>query len=218
MTILRRVMRDPDYRRPSRDEALRLVEDTEPEALLTRAATLRDAGFGRVVTYSRKVFIPLTTLCRDVCHYCTFAQPPRAGEPAYLTIDEAVDIARRGAEAGCREALFTLGDKPERRYPQAAREALVGARASRRRSAICVSRQRELVLDGRPACCLTLNPGDGQPGRSRGRCARSVGVPWASCSRRSPTGLLARRGRPTTARPDKVPDVGASRPCGWPAR
>src|SRR5207237_5532210 len=75
------------------------------------------------VTYSPKVFIPLTKLCRDVCHYCTFAAPPRRGESAYMSIDEVLAIARAGAAAGCREALFTLGDKPELRY-RAAREEL----------------------------------------------------------------------------------------------
>jgi FO synthase len=77
----------------------------------------------RVVTYSPKVFIPLTKLCRDVCHYCTFARPPRRGERAYMTADEVLAVARAGAEAGCHEALFTLGDKPELRY-RAAREEL----------------------------------------------------------------------------------------------
>src|SRR5205085_2221657 len=67
--------------------------------------------------------IPLTKLCRDVCHYCTFAAPPRRGERAYLTADEVLEIARAGADAGCTEALFTLGDKPELRY-RAAREEL----------------------------------------------------------------------------------------------
>ena len=76
-----------------------------------------------LVTYSPKVFIPLTKLCRDVCHYCTFAQPPRRGERAYMTADEVLAVARAGAEAGCHEALFTLGDKPELRY-RAAREEL----------------------------------------------------------------------------------------------
>ena len=84
--------------------------------LMARAAALRDEGHGRVVSYSPKVFIPLTKLCRDVCHYCTFAQPPRRGQRAYLSIGEVLDIARAGAEAGCHEALFTLGDKPELRY------------------------------------------------------------------------------------------------------
>ena len=107
------------YARPSREAALKLARADDLPALMRQAAALRDDGFGRAVSYSRKVFVPLTTLCRDVCHYCTFAQPPRPGERAYLTIDEAVGIARRGARAGCREALFTLGDKPELRYPQA---------------------------------------------------------------------------------------------------
>src|SRR3712207_3239688 len=73
-------------------------------------------GHGSLVTYSPKVFIPLTKLCRDVCGYCTFAHPPRRGQRAYLTIDEVLAIARAGAAAGCHEALFTLGDKPELRY------------------------------------------------------------------------------------------------------
>ena len=107
------------YARPSRDAARELVRATDLPALTARASALRDAGFGRAVSYSRKVFIPLTKLCRDVCHYCTFARPPRPGERAYMTLDEVLDVARQGARAGCREALFTLGDKPELRYPQA---------------------------------------------------------------------------------------------------
>src|SRR5438309_6250194 len=91
--------------------------------LTAQARALRDEGHGPLVTYSPKVFIPLTKLCRDVCHYCTFARPPRRGERAYLSIDEVLEIARAGAAAGCREALFTLGDKPELRY-RAAREEL----------------------------------------------------------------------------------------------
>jgi len=105
--------------RVSRDEAYAWCDGADLPALMRQAAALRDTGFGSVVTYSRKVFIPLTKLCRDVCHYCTFAQPPRVGEPAYLSIDEMVEIARQGAATGCQEALFTLGDKPELRYPQA---------------------------------------------------------------------------------------------------
>jgi FO synthase len=95
-----------------------------PLAELTAAAVdKRDAAFGRIVSYSRKVFIPLTKLCRDVCHYCTFAETPRPGHAAYLSADEVLAIARAGQAAGCTEALFTLGDKPELRY-RAAREAL----------------------------------------------------------------------------------------------
>jgi FO synthase len=95
--------------------------DAPPDELL-RAARERRKGDG-VVTFSPKVFVPLTTLCRDVCGYCTFARPPRRGERAYLTDDEVLAIARAGAAAGCREALFTLGDRPELRY-KVAREEL----------------------------------------------------------------------------------------------
>ncbi len=105
-----------------RAEALELTGITtgpELEALLVRASALRDErGHGRV-TWSPKVFIPLTKLCRDVCHYCTFARPPRRGERAYLGLDEVLEVARAGAAAGCHEALFTLGDKPELRYASA---------------------------------------------------------------------------------------------------
>src|SRR6185312_12648254 len=91
--------------------------------LMREAALLRDEGHGRNLSYSRKVFIPLTKLCRDVCHYCTFAERPRAGRPAYLSPEDVLAIAHAGAKAGCTEALFTLGDKPEARY-RAASEAL----------------------------------------------------------------------------------------------
>jgi FO synthase len=91
--------------------------------LMAEARRVRAQARGPLVTYSPKVFIPLTKLCRDVCHYCTFARPPRRGERAYMTIDEVLAVARAGERAGCREALFTLGDKPELRY-RAAREEL----------------------------------------------------------------------------------------------
>src|ERR1700752_500552 len=91
--------------------------------LIAEAGALRDSAHGRLISYSRKVFIPLTKLCRDVCHYCTFAQVPRAGRPTYLSPEEVLAIARAGAAAGCTEALFTLGDKPELRY-NAARDWL----------------------------------------------------------------------------------------------
>ena len=87
--------------------------------LMAQAARLRDEGHGARVTYSRKVFIPLTRQCRDVCHYCTFARPPAKGERCFLQPDEVLDIARRGAAASCKEALFTLGEKPELRWRQA---------------------------------------------------------------------------------------------------
>ena len=91
--------------------------------LMAEARQLRDAGHGRVQSWSPKVFIPLTQLCRNLCHYCTFSQPPRKGEAAYLSREQVLDIARAGKAAGCTEALFTLGDKPELRFT-AAREEL----------------------------------------------------------------------------------------------
>src|ERR671938_1301736 len=97
--------------------------DRPLDDLCAEARMLRAEGHGNLVTYSPKVFIPLTQLCRDVCHYCTFARPPRRGERAYLSLDEVLEVARAGAAAGCTEALFTLGDKPELRY-RAAREEL----------------------------------------------------------------------------------------------
>src|SRR5919202_6371288 len=98
---------------PARVRDLVEVPSTE---LAAEARRLRDRGHGTVVTYSPKVFIPLTKLCRDVCGYCTFARPPRRGERAYMAEEEVLAVARSGAAAGCREALFTLGDKPELRY------------------------------------------------------------------------------------------------------
>jgi len=103
--------------------------------LCASAARVRDAGLlsagrfgpggGLPVTYSRKVFIPVTRLCRDTCHYCTFVTVPgklrAAGHGMYLELDAIVEIARRGAESGCKEALFTLGDRPEARWPDARR-------------------------------------------------------------------------------------------------
>ncbi len=106
----------------ARGHALRHLCDV---AGRVRDSGLAEAGRAGVVTYSPKVFIPLTRLCRDRCHYCTFVASPatleRAGEQLFWTPDSVIQVARRGAELGCREALFTLGDRPEARWPQAAR-------------------------------------------------------------------------------------------------
>jgi FO synthase len=109
--------------RSSDDALVEWLEAAPLAEVIDAAGRLRDEGHGRHVSYSRKVFIPLTHLCRDVCHYCTFAARPRAGRSAYLSSNEVLAIARAGAAAGCTEALFTLGDKPELRY-RAARQAL----------------------------------------------------------------------------------------------
>ncbi len=100
-------------------ELFELVDAPLPE-LMARAARVRDEQFGHRVTFSPKVFIPLTMLCRDRCGYCTFAKPPARLDTPYLEPEAVLDIARRGAAMGCHEALFTLGEAPEARYPQAA--------------------------------------------------------------------------------------------------
>ena len=102
-----------------RDEAIALAA-LPADALLARATTVRDAAFGLVQTWSPKVFIPLTQLCRDLCHYCTFSRR-HDRQAAYMTPDAVLAVARAGADAGCTEALFTLGDKPELRFPSARR-------------------------------------------------------------------------------------------------
>ena len=108
---------------PEPDLAYRFLSGASSTgALFSEARRLRDEGKGRTVTYSRKVFVPLTTMCRDRCTYCTFAKPPGAGG-AYLSPDEVMVVVRAGERQGCTEALFTLGDRPEERWP-AAREFL----------------------------------------------------------------------------------------------
>ena len=108
---------------PDPELALALLGGEQPiEPLFAEAGRLRDEGKGRTVTFSKKVFVPLTTLCRDTCTYCTFAKPPGAGGE-YLTPDDVMAIVRAGESHGCTEALFTLGDQPEERW-EAAREFL----------------------------------------------------------------------------------------------
>jgi len=179
-------------------ESLKLADFTDPQPLMRVAARLRDAGHGGLVSYSRKVFIPLTQLCRDVCHYCTFAHPPRRGESAYLDADQVLAIARAGARAGCREALFTLGDKPELRYA-AAREAL--ARLGHETTLSYLSEMAELVL--RETGLLPhLNPGvmtRADIDRLR-QVSVSQGIMLESAAER-----LRHRGGPHFGSPDKDP-------------
>jgi 7,8-didemethyl-8-hydroxy-5-deazariboflavin synthase CofG subunit len=104
-----------------RDEAYRLVRSASDDTgLLCRAASIiRDRGRGRDVSFSPKVFIPLTRLCRDFCGYCTFRQSPAEAERVYMAPEEVLAVARAGERLGCTEALFTLGERPEQRYPEA---------------------------------------------------------------------------------------------------
>jgi FO synthase len=183
---------------PSHDDALALAACDEPAALMRVAAELRDRGHGDFVSYSRKVFIPLTQLCRDVCHYCTFAHPPRRGEAAYLDREQILAIARAGARAGCKEALFTLGDKPELRYA-AAREAL--ARLGHATTLAYLAEMAALVLK-ETGLLPHLNPG--VMSREETEVLRAVsvsqGIMLESAAER-----LSKRGGPHFGSPDKAP-------------
>jgi FO synthase len=176
---------------------MELLERPLPD-LCAEARALREDGHGRLVTYSPKVFIPLTKLCRDVCHYCTFARPPRRGERAYLTIEEVLEIARGGAAVGCREALFTLGDKPELRY-RAARDEL--AYLGCKTTLEYLARAAEAVLD-ETGLLPHLNPGvlERDDLRELRRVSASMGLMLETTSER-----LSERGGPHYGSPDKLP-------------
>jgi FO synthase len=109
-------------RRPSVAEALALAEVPDTHKLTALARQLRDHGHGNIISYSRKIFIPLTKLCRDFCHYCTFAEAPLKDSRNFMTPEEVLELVKQGEAAGCKEALFTLGDKPELRYKEARQE------------------------------------------------------------------------------------------------
>ena len=198
MTIAAILARAETGARLAPDECLALADCGDLGALMPIAAALRDCGHGNLVSYSRKVFIPLTQLCRDVCHYCTFAHPPRHGEAAYLDKEQVLAIARAGAKAGCKEALFTLGDKPELRYG-AAREAL--ARLGHDTTLSYLAEMAALVLK-ETGLLPHLNPGimtRDDIARLRG-VSVSQGIMLESASER-----LSRRGGPHFGSPDKHP-------------
>ena len=191
-----------DGGRPAAEEALALAENDNADlgALMAAAAALRDRGHGDLITYSPKVFIPLTQLCRDVCHYCTFAHPPRPGERVYLSPEEVLAIARAGAEAGCHEALFTLGDKPELRYA-AARAAL--AELGHETTLSYLAEMAGLVL--RETGLLPhLNPGVMSRAEIEAlrRVSASQGIMLESAAER-----LGERGGPHFGSPDKHPSM-----------
>ncbi|MEN3312364.1 MAG: synthase [Actinomycetota bacterium] len=168
------------------------------DELCADARALRAEGHGRLVTYSPKVFIPLTKLCRDVCHYCTFARPPRRGERAYLSIDEVLAIARAGAAVGCREALFTLGDKPELRY-RVAREELQSLGCETTLEYLGRAAEAVLVETG---LLPHLNPGvmTRNDLRDLRPVSASMGLMLETTSLR-----LSERGGPHFGSPDKLP-------------
>ncbi len=176
------------------------IETVSLDELMARAAAKRDATHGRLVSYSRKVFIPLTHLCRDVCHYCTFAKRPRAGQAAFMSADDVLAVARAGAAAGCTEALFTLGDKPELRY-RAAREALA---ALGHETTISYLREMCALVLKETGLLPHINPGimSREEIASLREVSASMGIMLESSSDR-----LCEPGQVHHGSPDKVPAV-----------
>ncbi len=168
--------------------------------LMREAAQLRDQAWGDQISYSRKVFIPLTELCRDVCHYCTYAKTPRRLDRAYLSPEQVLNIARQGQAQGCKEALFTLGDKPELRY-QAARDALLELGHD---TTLSYLHEMAALVLSETGLLPHLNPGvmslaDYTTLREH---SPSMGIMLESSSRK-----LFQRGGPHFGSPDKDPEI-----------
>ena len=185
---------------PDETEALLSARGEPLEELMSVAARLRDLGHGRTVTYSRKVFVPLTMLCRDHCHYCTFAKPPAKLDRAFMTPDEVVAVAEAGRKQGCKEALFTLGDRPEDRYP-VAREWL---EARGYASTLDYLRAVSIRVIEETGLLPHLNPGvmSWEAMARLKHVSASMGIMLETSSQR-----LSERGGPHFGSPDKVPAV-----------
>ena len=181
-------------------EALALAECNDTRQLADTAQVMRDQGFNNVVTFSKKVFIPLTHLCRDVCHYCTFATVPRKLKSAYMSIEEVLEVARHGQAMGCKEALFTLGEKPELRY-KAAREALAEMGYASTTEYLFAAAQAVFKETG---LLPHLNPGNltSEELSEMRSASPSMGIMLESVSER-----LTEKGMPHYGSPDKVPAV-----------
>lgn len=184
----------------TREDALSLIQDAPLEILLETAGVIRDRFKGRSVSYSRKVFIPLTHLCRDYCGYCTFRADPQPGVQAYMTPDDVLALAQAGCHAGCKEALFSLGDQPERIFPEA-REFLKAL--GFHRTLEYLAAMSELVLE-KTGLLPHSNPGlmSADELRRLRETNVSVGLMLESAS--------PRLGRPSGAHwkaPDKVPSL-----------
>ena len=168
--------------------------------LMDVAAGLRDRGHGRTITYSRKIFVPLTMLCRDHCHYCTFAKAPARLDAPFLTPEQVVTIAEAGRAQQCKEALFTLGDRPEDRYPVA--RAWLSARGYA--STLEYLRAVAIRVIEETGLLPHLNPGvmSWEDMARLKHVSASMGIMLETSSER-----LSRKGGPHFGSPDKVPAV-----------
>lgn len=181
-------------------DALALADYSDTATLMRIAADLRDTHFANRITYSRKIFIPLTKLCRDVCHYCTFAEAPKRVEAPYMSIDEVVALAHDGKRMGCKEALFTLGERPELRY-SAARDALKTLGFN---STLEYLREAAAAVFEHTGLLPHMNPGT----MSAEECAMlrevspSMGIMLETASPR-----LSEKGMPHYGSPDKDPAI-----------
>ena len=184
----------------NRDEAVTLFQEAPRAALLEAASDVREQGKGKTISFSRKVFIPLTTLCRDYCGYCTFRKDPGQPGAHFMTPEEVLALAEQGRRAGCKEALFSLGDQPERIFPEA--KGFLGQQGYSRTldylAAMC-----ELVLED-TGLLPHANPGlmDGAALDRLKDSNASVGLMLETVSLR-----LMREGLPHANAPDKVPSL-----------
>jgi len=195
--VLERVRRGQGV---NRDETVALAENAPLDELLAAASEVREQGKGKTVSFSKKVFIPLTTLCRDYCSYCTFRKDPGQPGAHFMTPEEVLALAEQGRSAGCKEALFSLGDQPERIFPEA-REFL--RKQGYARTLDYVAAMCELVLE-RTGLLPHANPGvmDGAALDKFKDSNASVGLMLENVSAR-----LMRDGLPHANAPDKVPSV-----------
>ena len=182
----------------SDEQSLSLVNVDDTAALVRVAAVLRDQGHQNVITYSRKVFIPLTHLCRDVCHYCTFARTPKKIIQPYMPVEDVLELCHQGATMGCQEALFTLGEKPELRY-NAARRALEEMGFSSTLDYVKEVARRVLAETG---LLPHINAGcmDADEIAGLRQVSASMGIMLESASQR-----LCEKGMPHYGSPDKEP-------------
>ena len=180
------------------EQALSLATFDDTAALAEVAGELRDRNHQNIITYSRKVFIPLTQLCRDVCHYCTFAKTPKNIEQPYMPVEQVLELCHEGARLGCQEALITLGEKPELRY-RAARQALAEMGFSTTLEYVTEVASRVLsetgLLPHINAGCMTAEEISGLR-----KVSASMGIMLESASER-----LCEKGMPHFGSPDKDP-------------